>query len=236
MHSQSRDVRQDRENGKGTTPPESSVAAGADGATGDPREQSPKRQQILAGAREVFLTLGFERASMQDVARASGVSKATLYVYFEHKEAIFEAIVLNECGRMSAEILALAPGSGELGVELRAIARHLARALLSHDVLASIRMMIGAAERFPELARKVYAAGPQQSVRTIGAYLQRRIDAGELRACNAELAAAQFVDLCIARLQRRAFLMVETETAEDILIEAGVDSFLRAYAVRPAAG
>src|SRR5271163_191064 len=59
-------------------------------------EDSSKRRQILAGASKVFLDLGFDGASMGEIARAAGVSKGTLYVYFADKNRLFEAIVEQE--------------------------------------------------------------------------------------------------------------------------------------------
>ena len=56
-------------------------------------EGSAKRRQILDGACKVFLDLGFDGASMGDIARAAGVSKGTLYFYFADKCRLFEAIV-----------------------------------------------------------------------------------------------------------------------------------------------
>src|SRR5271157_1147745 len=60
-------------------------------------EDSAKRRQIVEGARLVFLAKGFDAASMSDIARAAGVSKGTLYVYFTSKEQLFGAIVREEC-------------------------------------------------------------------------------------------------------------------------------------------
>ena len=60
-------------------------------------EDSSKRRQILDGARKLFLDLGFDGASMGEIARAAGVSKGTLYVYFADKNRLFEAIVEEEC-------------------------------------------------------------------------------------------------------------------------------------------
>ena len=55
-----------------------------------------KVRQILDGARKVFLNLGFDGASMGDIARAAGVSKGTLYVYFENKAELFSALIADE--------------------------------------------------------------------------------------------------------------------------------------------
>src|SRR5271168_192349 len=59
-------------------------------------DDSSKRRQILAGASKVFMDLGFDGASMGEIARAAGVSKGTLYVYFADKSRLFEAIVEEE--------------------------------------------------------------------------------------------------------------------------------------------
>src|SRR6266581_1004140 len=59
-------------------------------------EDSSKRRQILDGARKVFMDLGFDGASMGEIARSAGVSKGTLYVYFADKSRLFEAIVEEE--------------------------------------------------------------------------------------------------------------------------------------------
>src|ERR1700759_4653250 len=59
-------------------------------------EDSAKRRQILDGASKVFMDLGFDGASMGEIARAAGVSKGTLYVYFADKSRLFEAIVERE--------------------------------------------------------------------------------------------------------------------------------------------
>src|SRR3979409_1777679 len=59
-------------------------------------EESAKRRQILDGARKVFMDLGFDGASMGEIARSAGVSKGTLYVYFADKSRRFEAIVEEE--------------------------------------------------------------------------------------------------------------------------------------------
>src|SRR6478735_12161698 len=59
-------------------------------------EDSSKRRQILGGARKVFMDLGFDGASMNEIARSAGVSKGTLYVYFADKNRLFESIVEDE--------------------------------------------------------------------------------------------------------------------------------------------
>src|SRR5277367_6356472 len=73
-------------------------------------EDSSKRRQILDGARKVFMDLGFDGASMGEIARSAGVSKGTLYVYFADKNRLFEAIVQEEAREKSAVDFNFDPG------------------------------------------------------------------------------------------------------------------------------
>lgn len=72
-------------------------------------EDSSKRRQILDGARTVFMNLGFDGASMNQIARSAGVSKGTLYVYFADKSRLFEAIVEAEVLEQSQVVYNLDP-------------------------------------------------------------------------------------------------------------------------------
>ena len=75
----------------------SDAAVAVRSAHSDGTDDSAKRRQILEGARAVFLAQGFDAASMGEIARAAGVSKGTLYVYFENKEQLFQAICSGQC-------------------------------------------------------------------------------------------------------------------------------------------
>ncbi len=193
---------------------------------------TPKRRQILDGARRMFLAKGFEGASMQDVARAAGVSKGTLYVYFDNKEAMFEALVAAECGRLQQAIRSLGAGTSEVGHELRLIGLHLARVLLQDEMLAAMRMMIGAGDRFPALARQVHEAGPARSAQTLAEYLAARAARGDLRIDDCQQAAREFLDLVFAGLQRRGLLMMPplSEAETEAHVTRRVGHFLQIYA------
>ena len=68
-----------------------------------------KFDQVLEGAREVFLRDGFEGANVDDIARAAGVSKATLYSYFPDKRLLFMEMATRQCQRQADEALMTAP-------------------------------------------------------------------------------------------------------------------------------
>ena len=88
---------------------EPEIPAGADSEDGAGPDAAParrhaagadpaKRAQILEGAAQAFLEKGFDAASMEDVRRAAGVSKGTIYVYFADKAELFEALVADRFG------------------------------------------------------------------------------------------------------------------------------------------
>ena len=64
-----------------------------------------KYEQVIAGARDVFLSEGFEGASVDLIARRAGVSKATLYSYFTDKRMLFLEVAQQECAVQSARVM-----------------------------------------------------------------------------------------------------------------------------------
>lgn len=67
-----------------------------------------KRNQIMVGAKRAFMERGFDAAGVNDICQIAGISKSTLYVYFDSKEDLFEAIIEQERDRLflgMAEIL-----------------------------------------------------------------------------------------------------------------------------------
>src|SRR5580765_7709635 len=81
-------------------------------------EDNAKRRQIIEGAREAFLAQGFDAASMNDIARAAGVSKGTLYVYFQDKEHLFAEIVQEECTGQAEAVFDLDPNEHDVAAAL----------------------------------------------------------------------------------------------------------------------
>lgn len=60
-----------------------------------------KFDQVVEGAQEIFLRDGFEGASVDDIARAAGVSKATLYSYFPDKRLLFMEVATRQCSEQA---------------------------------------------------------------------------------------------------------------------------------------
>ena len=190
-----------------------------------------KRRQIMDGARQVFLSAGFDGASMNDIARAAGVSKGTLYAYFDFKDALFEAIIRGEFAQ-TAERLCSFRREGDARDMLRDFGVRLISRMAEPDTRALARVVIAAAEKFPNIGRAFYEAGPLYGATRLAAELEHLEQTGALRIPDSERAAWQFVDLCQSYVYKRLiFGVVGSISREEIeaSVEAGVDVFIKAY-------
>ena len=64
-----------------------------------------RARQLLEKAEELFTTLGFQGASMEDIAEAAGISKPVLYDHFSSKEHLFAAVVVKAGGELLNEVI-----------------------------------------------------------------------------------------------------------------------------------
>lgn len=201
-----------------------------------PREDGAKRRQIIEGARAVFLADGFDAASMNEIARIAGVSKGTLYVYFDSKVALFEALI-REDRRQQAEQICIVRDDDDVDVRsfLIAFATKLTETITRPTSIAHSRMVLAVAAKLPQLCRAFYEAGPQVGIDRMAAYFERKAASGELVIDDVHHAAAQFVELCMAGLLKRMmFCVTDGLGREEIArkVAANVDVFLAAYAPR----
>lgn len=194
-------------------------------------EDSSKRRQILDGARKVFMDLGFDGASMGEIARSAGVSKGTLYVYFADKNRLFEAIV-EETALEQGEIAFDFDASGDAATTLREFGAAYIGMILRPGGGSAIRTVMAIAERMPEVGRRYYERVLQKTINRLAGHLRTHEKAGELAIDDHELAASQFLLMCQASL----FLPFIFQAAPPppparvaVVIDSAVRMFLAAY-------
>ncbi|HEU4659301.1 MAG TPA: TetR/AcrR family transcriptional regulator [Pseudolabrys sp.] len=195
-------------------------------------EDSAKRRQIIEGARSVFLSRGFDAASMGDIAKAAGVSKGTLYVYFKDKDELFSAIVREECAMQAEGVFDFDLNDHDVEAVLLRHGKAFIRAVAEPGRISSFRTVIAVAERMPDLGRKVYETGPAVGIASLAAYLGAQVDAGILVIDDCEVAAAQFIEACHATiLKPMLFNFAPPPTPEriDHVVGMAVRTFLAAY-------
>jgi AcrR family transcriptional regulator len=196
--------------------------------------ESAKRRQILDGSRRVFLADGFDGASMNDIARVAGVSKGTLYVYFDSKEALFEALI-REDRKQQAERLVFPGDINDPREQLASFGRQLITLMTQPELIAQVRIVIAATAKFPNLGRTFYESGPCYGVTRLAARMEQWREAGLLEFGNGRVAAQQFIDLCKSGLFTSClFGAAESISAEAIAanVESAVEVFMRAYGAK----
>jgi AcrR family transcriptional regulator len=197
-------------------------------------EENAKRRQIVDGARSIFLARGFDAASMGDIAKAAGVSKGTLYVYFKDKDQLFGAIVHGECAMQAEGVFEFDHDDHDVEAVLLRHGQAFVRNISDPGRLSSLRTVIAVAERMPDLGRKVYETGPAVAIAKLAAYLRAQVDAGVLRVEDCEVAAAQFIETCHATMFKpMLFNFASPPTRERIahVVGIAVRTFLAAYKV-----
>jgi AcrR family transcriptional regulator len=199
-------------------------------------EDSAKRRQILGGARKVFMDLGFDGASMGEIARSAGVSKGTLYVYFTDKCRLFEAIVEQEMLQQDEVSFDLDPAR-DAPTTLKEFGEAYVALLCRPGGGSAIRTVMAIAERMPEVGRRYYERVLDRIINRLAVYLQARVKAGELAIDDCQLAASQFVQTCHASLFLPfLFQAAPAPSAERIakVVESATRMFLAAYRTKSA--
>ncbi len=171
-----------------------------------PRADALKlRQRILQVATELFLEHGYGSTSIEAVAALAGVSKRTFYDRFDHKAALFAAVVhhIIEHIRPPADVPLLAGAS--LPEILQRLAGLILRAALSPQALALHRLVTGESSRFPELAFAVETEGRQsEATDLIAGLLAREQRNAKIDVEDQRFAADQFIYMVVTLPQRRA--------------------------------
>ncbi len=131
-----------------------------------------KAEQILTGAMQEFLVHGYAATSMDRVAKAAGVSKATVYSYFQDKEGLFAALIQRFARRKFSIIQRLLPLEGDGSVVLRQLlTKALNEIICDSEEIALLRLIIGESGRFPELAQIFVRTLVKPGVETLSQYL-----------------------------------------------------------------
>lgn len=147
------------------------------------------RQRLLDCALELFSRYGYDAVSVREVVEQAGVTKPTLYHYFDSKRGLLDALLKREAGRLLTEVLVAARYQGDLVVTLERIVRAYFAFAQAHP--ACYRMQLGMYFSAPE-SEANQAIRPftnQQREILEGVFIQAAEDHGNLRTRHARYAA-----------------------------------------------
>ena len=192
-----------------------------------------RRDAIIQAAMEVFSEVGFERASMSEIAARVGGSKATLYGYFASKEELYVAAMQEAITTQAGEIgRILDPARADVRAVLEDFAMGYLKAVITPFVMASKRTMMGQGGA-SVLGPQLYEHIERCAWTPVAAYLETLMARGDLRAADPRIATYQLQGLLDAGLVEPSLHGVAPRLKIEDAVPLAVDAFLRIYGVRP---
>ena len=195
-------------------------------------EESDRRGEILGAAFGEFAARGYEGATIKGIARAAGLrSPALIYHYFPDKGALFGEVLESR-----APILrAVADMEPMMDLPPEEVLPRIARAYYAFDkeeIGPVLQFMIAEALRRPEVAEKLFEAGPGRVLEFLRRYLERQVELGRLRPHDARSGARAFIGMFVPQLAGRLLFppLAEDGPTDEEHLETAVGMFLRGLA------
>jgi TetR/AcrR family transcriptional repressor of mexJK operon len=191
-----------------------------------------KYDQVLDGARSVFIEHGFANANMDEVARRARVSKATVYSYFSDKVTLFFEVINAECMNQANMAIELIDRNAPVKQVLTQAGRQMIGFMTTEFSQRMFRICVSEADRFPELGRAYYETGPRMGREKFAEYFQEACARGELCMDDFSLAAEQFVELCKSEWWPKMLFGLNAAPDEKVIakvVDSAVEMFLARY-------
>lgn len=198
------------------------------------RRKEARPGEILSAALEVFAERGFAATRLDDIATRAGVSKGTVYLYFENKEALFKAAVEAAMRPAVEAAEALAADTGRPSAELlREFVFGWWEMVGSTALGALPKLLVAEAGNFPEIARWFHDTMITRAHNAMTRIIELGIARGDFRPVPPQLAARiVFSPMFSFIIWRRSFagFMCELATPEEFLNQA-VDMLVHGLAL-----
>jgi len=189
-----------------------------------------KRGQIIDAAGALFVEHGFEKVSMEGIAKSAGVSKQTVYSHFGNKQQLFTAAIDAKCEEYD---LVPEKHGAEMDFEtyLNYFCTHLTSLLSSDEAIAIFRVCVRESGN-TEVGELFWAAGPGKIRQRLYDYLGEQCRLGHLQINNIEFATSQLIAMIHSETQFRSLLcLTQSKSPADLEAYARscVQIFLKAY-------
>ncbi len=202
------------------------------------REQNriERRTSALDAALTVFSGKGYAATTMDAIAAEAGLTKPTLYQYFPSKDDLFREMMLAPREQM---LMAFDHTGKKCHVtQLWEFSWIYAKTVMRPEFLALARLVIGDAQRAPDMGQAYQAMGPDRVLKGLADFMSRQAAIKRLEIEDAELAAEDFWGLILSAPRNRALHVPGSYRNVDQLgkyIKNGIKVFIRAYSTDPTA-
>ena len=190
----------------------------------------------ITAAERQFLATGYESVTMESIAKESGVAKQTLYSYFGSKRELFLALVTAKTQATAQSVLSPTPrivGAESARSLLRELLVAQLSAVMTPEILALRRLVIGEMTRSPELAQALYEHGPRRAVKSIAGVITEMNERGVVHVQDAR-PCSDAVELAgDGEPVNRAMLIGDTAIPSSreigVQVDAALDVFFNAF-------
>lgn len=170
---------------------------------------SLKRQHIIKSATTLFLEYGFHAVSMDKVAHAAPVSKATLYKYFSSKNDLLAAVIDDLCINLWQVMSEISMQPASIDETLKKIAMSFVDLIFSKQGLAIYRLIVSESKNVPELGEMLYATGPKKAFSQLEDYLATINKQAHVNIADVTFATDVFFSLLKGELHLQCLLGVK---------------------------
>lgn len=202
------------------------------------RRKADRPDEIVAAALEVFGEKGFAAARLDDIAQRAGVSKGAIYLYFATKEDIFRAVVEQGVAPNLALVqAAIANNPTSFPDLLRSFVGALAGVISETPVGGIVKMVIGEAGNFPELARVWHDRLVSPALTAMSGAIAAAQARGELQPGDPrQYAVSLIAPLLLGVIWRETFTPIGADPFDiPALAEQHVELWLRGMVIDPEA-
>lgn len=203
------------------------------------RRKAARPQEIQEAALVVFAEKGFAATRMEDIAAQAGVTKGTIYLYFQSKEAVFKSLLQESVGRTIDGVAELASSyTGSAADLLRAILSAIGTFMRTSDRVVLLKVLLAESGNFPDLITFYRRELIDRGLALLAGVVARGIARGEFRDMIPDHAAR----LCIAPILlsgiwRTVFGRLDKEPFDYAgFLETHIDTLLRGLAAEKGAG
>lgn len=190
------------------------------------RRKDARPQELTDAALELFVQHGYAATRLDDVAAKAGVSKGTLYLYFDGKEELFKAVVRSNVVPLIAQAEQLIEHfSGTSEEMFRALVMGWWAAIGDSKASGLPKLIVSEAQNFPEVARWYHDEVIARGTRVVELVLRRGIERGEFRPVDVDQAVhIVTAPLLVYVIMRHSLaLCVPAETDPVRYIECAID-------------
>ncbi len=151
------------------------------------RRSDERPQELAEAAFAMFAERGFAATRLEDVAKSAGVSKATIYRYFDNKEQLFEAVVRQKVSPQFAQMSAFVEAFEGTTTDLLKTFFSLLRGALDGPFPSMVKLIISESENFPALSRLWSELAVKRMFKLVAQILKRGVDRGEFRELDPQV-------------------------------------------------